>query len=118
MKQVPAAGPVDANERVEAAILRDFGKALSKLAKKIERRETELQDVARRQQTEREKHDNVNAALFSPPLAARISHDWVPPSASRNGSLAMHAPAAPNSFQQTTQVCPLHAFSLAQVSST
>ena len=37
------------DSRVEAAILRDFGKALSKLVRKVDKREDEIREIARQQ---------------------------------------------------------------------
>lgn len=46
------AAPSEEEARVEVAILRDFSKALSKLVGKMERREAELEEAAKRQATE------------------------------------------------------------------
>ena len=99
-----AAGSGDAGSRVEAAILRDFGRALSKLVKKIDRREGELQEVARRQEAEREKQKTARAVLFSPP-ASRVSQEWASPPNMNGGAVQQGPPAAINSFQQFSQVC-------------
>lgn len=51
------------DSRVEAAILRDFGKALSKLVRKVDKREDEIREIARQQAVQRMEANQKMVAM-------------------------------------------------------
>ena len=102
---LPRAALPEAEARVEAAILRDFGKALSKLVRKVDKREDEIREIARQQAVQRAEANNKMAAMSheSLPLATNTwregSEGWGP-SLPANGV----AGSSRSSFQHMLQV--------------
>ena len=102
---IPHAALPQAEARVEAAILRDFGKALSKLVRKVDKREDEIREIARQQAVQRAEANNKMTAM---------SHESLPPANDtwREGpggwgpSLPVNGGMEPprNSFQHMLQV--------------
>ena len=93
------------DSRVEAAILRDFGKALSKLVRKVDKREDEIREIARQQAVQRMEANQKMVAMSheGQPLATNAWREgpgeWGH-SLPSNGAAGVHR----SSFQHMLQV--------------